>query len=134
MSSSNNTAISTHVPILDGTNYREWAAQMQAYLQSTGLWLIVNGTTTAPTGTTPTDAQALTAWTLSDSMANGNIELHLLHNICNLVADTSAETWTAFGTTGVSQSFGDFRSMVQFHLRGTQHPSAEMSWFNTYVE
>ena len=39
----------------------------------------------------PTDAQALTAWTLSDSMANGNIELCLSHNIRNLVADTSAE-------------------------------------------
>ena len=113
---------------------REWAAQMWAYIQSTGLWLIVNGTTTAPTGTTPAGAQALTAWTLSDSMANGNIELHLSHNIRNLVADTSAETWTAFGMTGVSQLFGDFRSMVQFHLSRTQHPSVEMSRFNTYVE
>ena len=86
-SSSNTNTISTHVPILDGTNYREWAAQMQAYLQSTGLWLIVNGTTTAPT-----DAQVLTAWTMSDSMANSNIELQLSHNICDLVANTSMET------------------------------------------
>ena len=87
MSSSNTTTVSTHVPILDGTNYREWAAQMQAYLWSTGLWLIVNGTTTAPT-----NPQALAAWTLSNSMANGNIELCLSHNIHNLVADTSVET------------------------------------------
>ena len=98
-SSNNNNTVSTHIPILDGTNYREWAAQMQAYLQSTGLWLIINGTTTAPTKTTPTDAQALTAWTLSDSMANGNIELCLPHNICDLVADSSAETWIALANT-----------------------------------
>ena len=102
MSSSNNNAVSTHVPILDGMNYREWAVKMRAYLWSTRLWLIVNGTTMAPT-----EAAALTAWTLSDSMANGNIELHLSHHIRDLVADTSAETWialaNAFGATGVSQ-------------------------------
>ena len=70
---SNNQAtssISTHVPILDETNYREWAAQMRAYLQSVGLWLIVNSTTTAPT-----DQAELAKWTLSDLMANGAIEL-----------------------------------------------------------
>ena len=133
MSSSNNTAVSTHVPILDGTNYREWAAQMWAYLQSTGLWLIVNETTMAPT-----DPQALTAWTLSDSMVNGNIELCLLHDICNLVGDTSVMTWTAlanaFGMTGVSQLFRDFWSMVRFQISGMQHPSVKMSCFNTYVK
>ena len=126
MSSSNSTTISTHVPILDGTDYREWSAQMWAYLQSTGLWLIVNGTTTAPT-----NPQALTAWTLSNSMANGNIELCLSHNIHDLVGDTSTRTWInlamAFGATGVSKLFGDFWSMVQFCLSRMQHPSAEMS-------
>ena len=85
-----------------------------------------------------TDPQELIAWTLSDSMANGNIELHLSHYICDLVGDTSVQTWTnlamAFGATGVSKLFGDFRAMVQFHLSGTLHPSAEMSCFNTYVE
>ena len=43
---SNNQAsssVSTYVPLLDGTNYREWAAQMRAYLRSVGLWLIVSG-------------------------------------------------------------------------------------------
>ena len=59
-----------------------------------------------------TDPQALTAWTLSDSMVNGNIKLCLLHNICNLVGDTSAQTWTnlatAFGAIGVSKLFVDF--------------------------
>ena len=48
-SSQANPSISTYVPILDGTNYREWSAQMRAYLRSVGYWLIVNSTTTAPT-------------------------------------------------------------------------------------
>ena len=70
------SSVSTHVPILDGTNYREWAAQMCAYLQSVSLWLIVSGTTTAPT-----DPAELAKWTLSDSMANGAIELRCSLNI-----------------------------------------------------
>ena len=70
---SNNQAtssVSTHVPILDGTNYREWAAQMRTYLRSVGLWLIISSTTTVPM-----DLVELQKWTLSDSMANSAIEL-----------------------------------------------------------
>ena len=70
------SSVSTHVPILDGTNYREWAAQMHAYLQSVGLWLIVSSTTMAPT-----NLAELAKWTLSDSMANGAIELRCSLNI-----------------------------------------------------
>ena len=70
------SSVSTHVPILDGTNYREWAAQMHAYLQSVGLWLIVSGTTTVPM-----DPVELQKWTLSDLMANGAIELKCSLNI-----------------------------------------------------
>ena len=131
---SNNQAtssISTHVPILDGTNYREWAAQMRAYLWSVGLWLIVSGTTTAPT-----DPAELAKWTLSDSMANGAIELRCSLNIHDLIGNTSAATWTAlsnaFGATGVSQLFGDFKQVTQFRFSGTQHPAAEISRFNTH--
>ena len=75
-SSQANPSVSTYVPILDGTNYREWSAQMQAYLQSVGYWLIVNGTTT-----TPTDPAEPAKWTLSDSMANGAIKLRCSLNI-----------------------------------------------------
>ena len=66
-----------------------------------GFWLIVNGTTTAPT-----DPAELAKWTLSDSMANGAIELRVSINLRDLIAATSAATWTAlstaFGATGVS--------------------------------
>ena len=96
-----NPSVSTYVPLLDGTNYREWSAQMRAYLRSIGLWLIISGTTTAPT-----DPVELQKWTLSDSMANGAIELRTSINLCDLIAATSAATWTAlstaFSATGVS--------------------------------
>ena len=104
MSSSNNVnAISTHVPILNGTNYREWSAQMQAFLQAAGLWLIVNGTITQPTQS----ADEVEKWLVKDTQALGNITLRLSHNIRNEVGTTSAMTWTnlanAFGTVGVSR-------------------------------
>ena len=70
------TSISTHVPILNGTYYREWAAQMCTYLCSVSLWLIVSGATVAPT-----DLVELQKWTLSDSMANGAIKLRCSLNI-----------------------------------------------------
>ena len=69
-SSQANPSVSTYVPILDGTNYRQWSAQMRAYLQLVGYWLIVNSTTMALM-----DPAELAKWTLSDSMANGAIEL-----------------------------------------------------------
>ena len=131
---SNNQAtssISTYVPILDGTNYREWATQMCAYLCSVGLWLIVSGATMAPT-----DLAELQKWTLFNSMANGQIELRCSLNIRDSIAATSAATWTAlsnaFGVTGVSQLFGDFKAVTQFCFSGTQHPAAEISRFNTH--
>ena len=49
---------------------------MCAYLWSVGYWLIVNGTTMVPM-----DPVELQKWTLSDSMANGAIELHCNINI-----------------------------------------------------
>ena len=104
---------------------------MCAYLQSVGLWLIVSGTTTAPT-----DPVELQKWTLSDSMANGTIELRCSLNIRDLIGNTSAAMWTAlstaFGATGVSCLFGDFKAVTQFHFSGTQHPAAEISRFNTH--
>jgi hypothetical protein len=39
--SSNNAA--SLVPILNGTNYRQWAVAMKAFIMSTGLWAYVEG-------------------------------------------------------------------------------------------
>ena len=125
------SSISTYVPILDGTNYREWSAQMCTYLWSVSYWLIVNGTTMVLM-----DPVELQKWTLSDSMANGAIELCCNINIQDLIRADSATTWTnlsnAFGATGVSRLFRDFKQVTQFHFSGTQHPVAEISCFNTH--
>ena len=104
---------------------------MRAYLRLVGYWLIVNGTTMVPM-----DLAELQKWTLSDSMANGAIKLRCSLNIRDLIAATSSATWTAlsnaFGVTGVSQLFGDFKAVTQFRFSGTQHPAAEISCFNIH--
>ena len=109
MSSSNNTSssVATYVPVLNGSNYREWESQMTAFLRSQGLWRIVNGTFTQPE-----DMDAGNKWDMSDDMAQGQMTLCLDPTIHNQVGATSATTWTnlanAFGTTGVSKIFGNF--------------------------
>ena len=104
---------------------------MRAYLHLVGYWLIINGTTMAPM-----DLAELAKWTLSDSMANGAIELRCCLNIRDLIAATSAATWTAlstaFGATGVSRLLGDFKAVTQFCFSGMQHLAAEISHFNTH--
>ena len=106
----------------------KFQSYQRAYLWSVGYWLIVNGTTTAPV--------KLQKWTLSDSMANGAIELRCSLNIRDLIGNTSNATWTAlsnaFGATGVSHLFGDFKQVTQFCFSATQHPAAEISRFNTH--
>ena len=125
------TSVSTHIPIFDGMNYREWATQMRTYLHLVGLWLIISGATVAPT-----DLVELQKWTLLDSMANSAIKLRCSLNIQDLIAATSAAMWTAlsnsFGATGVSQLFRDFKAVTQFRFSGTQHLAAEISRFNTH--
>ena len=138
MSSNNNasSSITTYVPILNGSNHREWESQMTAFLRSQGLWRIVNGTATHPDEATHVDAA--NKWDMSDDMAQGQITLCLDPTIRNQVGATSAATWTnlanTFGITGVSKVFGDFHTLIQFRMSGSQHPSAEIERFNMHLQ
>ena len=135
MSSSNNNNIATHVPILDGTNYREWESQMKGYLQSQGLWRVANGTVTCPADDLAVEQAK---WDISDDMAQGALTLRISPNCHNHIGATSAETWTtlpaAYGQVGISRIYGDFKALVSFKLSGTQHPAAEMEHFNTSLQ
>ena len=133
--SSNNNNIATHVPILDGTNYREWESQMKGYLQSQGLWRVAHGTVTRPA-----DNQLVeqAKWDISDNMAQGALTLRISPNCHNHVGTMLAEMWTALGTAygqvGISRIYGDFKALVLFRLSSTQHPAAEMERFNTSLQ
>ena len=79
------------VPVLDGTNYRDWAVLMQSFLQLQDLWEVVDGTHRTPTALTPgATASQITAyntayadWNVADNKATGAITLritaHLRH-------------------------------------------------------
>ena len=86
-------ALTTLVPVLDGSNYQVWACQMKAYLQSQDLWAITIGTypypaTPVPQGwvatpdepqpvPTPEQLVAQAVWFKESNHALGNIMLHL---------------------------------------------------------
>ena len=133
--SSNNNNIATHIPILDGTNYREWESQMKGYLQSQGLWRVANSTVTRLA-----DDLAIkqAKWDISDNMVQGALTLRISPNCHNHVGATSAETWTAlataYGQVGISRIYGDFKALESFKLSSTQHPAAEMERFNTSLQ
>jgi hypothetical protein len=40
--------LTTLVPVLDGTNYQQWASAMQSYLMAQGLWKCVKSDRTIP--------------------------------------------------------------------------------------
>ena len=135
MSSINNNNITTHVPVLNGTNYQEWESQMKGYLQSKGLWQVANGVVTRPAND---QAIKQTKWDILDDMAQGALTLRISHNCCNHVGDMSAETWTnlqtAYRQVGISRIYRDFKALVSFRLSSTQQPAAEMEYFNTSLQ
>ena len=96
--------LTSFVPVLDGTNYQQWAAQMQLYLMSQGQWPCVTknppmGSIIAlpPSSATAkkpvddeeeaepsallTDADAIVKWDENNTKAVGNIRLCLHHTI-----------------------------------------------------
>ena len=135
MSSSNNNNIATHVPILNGTNYREWESQIKGYLQSQGLWRVANGTVTRLADDQPVEQAK---WDILDNMMQGALTLHISPNCHNHIGATLAETWTAletaYGQVGISRIYGDFKALVSFKLSGTQHLADEMEHFNTSLQ
>ena len=57
---------------LNGTNYATWSGEMQAWLQSQGVWRIVSGSKTKPD---PSEAEALEEWLDKADKASGHLYL-----------------------------------------------------------
>ena len=81
-------SLQTLVPVLDGSNYRRWAELMKAYLQSMGLWIIIE----CPTGLAPptpaTDGSNradVIEWSQQEAKAQGSICLRLNVKISHTV-------------------------------------------------
>ena len=103
-SSSDKTKVQTSLPILNGSNYREWAEAIKAFLRYNGVWFLIEGYgstadrkvdgTARPTPTS-TNADAVAAWDEKNDKALGVILLYTAANIKHHIANcyTALEAW-----------------------------------------
>ena len=122
--------LSSFVPGLDGTNYQQWAAQMQSHLMSQGQWPCV--TNIAPTkmkvktaeedgeGHTKTyetiqNQEEIDKWIKNNMKAVGNICLCLHHAIAYQFndQDQAHKLWedlkTQYGQPGISKVYLEYK-------------------------
>jgi hypothetical protein len=140
-------ALTTLVPILDGSNYLVWARQMKAYLQSMELWEMTNnevpfplpilppGATQAPP---PDDAmiELQNQWIKQSNHALGNMMLRLTPPIQEQIANKSTpESWeylaTTYSTPTLSTVYQDFRRASNFRLDLAKHPGPQLDYLES---
>ena len=129
-------ALTTLVPILDGTNYREWSKAMQAYLMSMDLWEFANGDESEPTiSATSTDAEraAHKAWKSANQKALANLVLRVNPTIrVDLDALNTADTvWNRlklyFDVVQPTTVFKDFKEAISIRIDATKHPLPQIN-------
>jgi hypothetical protein len=120
------------VPILDGTNYRNWAVMMQSFLQMQELWDVVDGAHKMPTALDPSATAAQTAaynvayaaWNTLDNKAIGAITLCIAPSLRHYrTANQTAHTFwgnlrTAFAAPSMSSIYADFKAVINTMLSG----------------
>ena len=132
------STLASFVPVLDGTNYQQWAAQMQSYLMAQGQWRAIKEDEPNPTTTTIGTGAAATSGDNSSEIATfkelnskavGNICLRLNYNIgyqYNAVESAKA-LWVAlatkYGQPGLPKAFLEFKSAMQTNIPHNGDPS-----------
>ena len=132
------STLTSLVPILDGTNYQQWAAQMQSYLMSQGQW---KATTDLPPTlgteikededtkakiTVYTNQEAVDYFEENAAKALGNIRLRLHHTIGYQYAlvDSPRELWDIlrekYARPGISRAFLEFRGALETRIPDLQ--------------
>ena len=127
------------VPVLDGTNWREWEVTMTAFLQMQELWEVVSENTKPiepeePEGeTNAADLAAYNAalaaynaalaiWKKENSKAQGIITLRVAAHLRHHILESAHQTWTTlrrtFGAPPVSALYADFKHILAAKLSG----------------
>src|SRR5258708_36504858 len=138
--------LSSFVPVLDGTNYQQWAASLPSYLMSQGQWKCTNLSATPPSVTTVTvpateDSGAYTTttgqeeldkWNQDSKKALGNIRLRLHYTIgyqFNEETDPS-DLWESlknkYGKPGVTKAFVEFKSAMDMVIPNGSDPGPSL--------
>jgi hypothetical protein len=129
-------ALTSLVPILDGTNYRKWSKAMQAYLMSMDLWEYANGDEDQPTlpdAPTNEELAAHKAWRSANQKALANIILRVNPIIwVDLDALTAADTvWNRlklyFDVVQPTTVFKDFKEAISIRIDATKHPLPQIN-------
>jgi hypothetical protein len=134
--SSNNAA--SLVPILDGTNYRQWAVAMKALIMSTGMWAYVQGNIDRESLPEKKEEReklsetrrneilaAQAAWDKDDGMVIGQIMLRLSPTVQqnHTTYLTSFSLWNAlegsYGKVMASTVFRDFKECLTARISTT---------------
>ena len=142
------STLQTFVPVLDGTNYQQWAAAMQSYLMSQGQWKVCivppptkeeldAATASSSTSTASAKASAKAAEKPTSNSTNleetamkalGNIRLRLHHTIGYQYADEESpyRLWnqlrTKYSNPGASHTFIKFKAMMDTRIPDNQDP------------
>jgi len=151
----------TMVPVLDSSNYRDWALSMKSQLRAKGVWQVVNGQITCPVTLAPTatNATAVAAnvkeqqeWDIKDDMAIGLIQMRMASHLGHHSAEvpnandpaapptdiTSRILWdqlvTAYSTPMKAILFQDYMATIGFHLNKSMHPGAQINMLHTVYE
>jgi len=120
------------VPVLNGTNYRDWSVLMQSFLQMQDLWEVVGGGHRMPAalaqGATASQTtaynEAYVVWNSIDNKAIGAITLRITASLRHYhgTNDTSRTFWTnlktAFGTASMPAVYADFKQVINIKLTG----------------
>ena len=129
-------ALTSLVPVLDGTNYQEWAKAMEAYLMSMDLWEYANGDESEPTlSNPPTDAEhaIYKIWKSGNQKALANLILRINPTIREEVASLNiADTiWNRlkahFDVIQPTTLFKDFKEAIFIRLDASKHPLPQIN-------
>src|ERR1700759_4747010 len=151
------------VPKFDGSNWPEFSFRMKAYLESKGLWEVMDKTTVPvkfntvegqedvpdpddPKGkkTMKVDVMSTTpsnewrTWNLENCKAKGIIALKLHSSMRGLVKETAHETWAElvkkYDTPGFGGVFLEFKNLLAFKFSGARNPATEINEMMIIVE
>ncbi|KAJ2983865.1 hypothetical protein NUW54_g10588 [Trametes sanguinea] len=119
-------SLTTLVPVLDGSNWREWSSRMKAYLMSQGQWYVIESTLPAE------GAANRETWVGDNHRAMGNISLRVNASILERLAakTTAGEMWndleSRYSQQGVAAVFAEFKAAMNVVIPINSHPGPAM--------
>ena len=140
MSSNNLTNL---VLVLDGTNYRQWAELMKAYLQQQGTWIMIS--TIAGIDPLTLNAEGMNCndmfkWEQMEAKAQGSIRLHLNVEVSRTIQDKTMAIvlWDvlkeAYRSTSAMGAFSSLKAAVGIRLPQSKHPTAAITKINSNLD